>query len=184
MTVLGSIAGALATTLAAIIAGTIAFLSAILSKEQKTSEFRQSWIDSLRNDLADFVGETAVLVAYGIDKGQLGADLTAFLDAHYDGVCKAAAAYHRILLRLNPVEHKELLGSLRIAYLLYAGEGELTTVAVEQVLEKVVANGQVVLKTEWKRVKRGEAAYFLTKYGALLVALFALAKLVLLWSGR
>jgi hypothetical protein len=52
--------------IAAIITGAIAFLASVLSKEQKTSEFRQAWIDALRNDLAEltslalvFSGKTA-----------------------------------------------------------------------------------------------------------------------------
>lgn len=36
---------------AALIAATVSLLGLIISKEQKTSEFRQAWIDALRSDL-------------------------------------------------------------------------------------------------------------------------------------
>ena len=87
----------------------VAGLNAILTKEQKTSEFRQMWIDALRNDLADFVGETEVFMAYAIYKKGRGESGTEFFDAHNEALRKAAAAYHRIRLRLNPEEHQQLL---------------------------------------------------------------------------
>ena len=37
---------------AALIAGLISLLGLIISKEQKTSEFRQAWIDGLRSELS------------------------------------------------------------------------------------------------------------------------------------
>lgn len=40
---------------AASIAGLLAFLSLIIAKENKTSEFRQAWIDSLRLDLSKLI---------------------------------------------------------------------------------------------------------------------------------
>jgi hypothetical protein len=43
---------------AAVIAGAVAFLASVFSKEQKTSEFRQAWIDSLRNDLSELISIT------------------------------------------------------------------------------------------------------------------------------
>jgi hypothetical protein len=49
-------AGPTATVLAALIAASITFLISVFTKEAKVSEFRQAWIESLRNDLAKFVG--------------------------------------------------------------------------------------------------------------------------------
>ena len=43
------------TIAAALISGTIAFLNLIISKEQAVSEFRQRWIDALREEIADFL---------------------------------------------------------------------------------------------------------------------------------
>lgn len=46
---------AVATVVASLITGTIALVNLTLSKEQKVSEFRQPWIDGLRDDLSKFV---------------------------------------------------------------------------------------------------------------------------------
>jgi len=43
---------------AVVIAGAVAFLASVFSKAQKTSEFRQAWIDSLRNDLSELISIT------------------------------------------------------------------------------------------------------------------------------
>jgi hypothetical protein len=47
---------AVGAVIAAIIAGSIALLGLIISKEQKVSEFRQQWIDALRQDIAPLYG--------------------------------------------------------------------------------------------------------------------------------
>src|SRR5450759_2566061 len=44
----------IATIIAALIAAAFSFVNLTLTKEQKTSEFRQAWIDALRQDLATF----------------------------------------------------------------------------------------------------------------------------------
>ena len=54
---------------AASIAGLLAFLGLIIAKENKTSEFRQAWIDSLRLDLSKLISNArairgAVAVGY------------------------------------------------------------------------------------------------------------------------
>ncbi|HKE96605.1 MAG TPA: hypothetical protein VKB34_20010, partial [Povalibacter sp.] len=45
---------AIATVVASLIAGVFSFVNLTLNKEQKTSEFRQAWIDALRADLSAF----------------------------------------------------------------------------------------------------------------------------------
>jgi hypothetical protein len=43
---------AVGAVVSASIGGLLAFLGLVIAKENKTSEFRQAWIDSLRQDLA------------------------------------------------------------------------------------------------------------------------------------
>lgn len=47
---------AVATVVASLIAAAVAFVNLTLTKELTTSEFRQAWIDALREDLAKFLG--------------------------------------------------------------------------------------------------------------------------------
>ena len=49
------------TILAAFISSAAAILGLIISKESKISEFRQKWIDDLRNELADVIAQAAAL---------------------------------------------------------------------------------------------------------------------------
>nr|WP_315485641.1 hypothetical protein [uncultured Undibacterium sp.] len=50
-----SISPAVGAITAALIGGTISITSMMSSKDQKTTEFRQKWIDMLRNKISDFV---------------------------------------------------------------------------------------------------------------------------------
>src|SRR5687767_10885416 len=103
-----------ATIVAAILAAVIAFVGTVLGKDQKTSEFRQAWIDSLREDLADFVSFTDVLLDLTFHKAEEeGADAAiAHLTSKADDVAAAGARYNRIMLRLNPHEHTRLIAAI------------------------------------------------------------------------
>ena len=46
---------------AAIVGGFFSFVSLVSSKEQKVSEFRQEWIDGLRDDLSVFFSSARAL---------------------------------------------------------------------------------------------------------------------------
>jgi len=46
---------AIGPIIAAIIGAVVTLASLIISKESKLSEFRQAWIDSLRQEIADFL---------------------------------------------------------------------------------------------------------------------------------
>lgn len=46
---------AVGAVLAATIAGGMSFLGSVFSKDQKTSEFRQAWIDGLRSEISQLI---------------------------------------------------------------------------------------------------------------------------------
>jgi len=74
----------------------------------------------------------------------------------------------RIELRLNPKEHRDLIGKLRST--VRFNSVEVADIASHtQAVESLLADVQIVLKTEWKRVKRGEPIYWLTKWISLLI---------------
>ena len=108
---------AIATVVAALIAAAMSFISLTLNKEQKTSEFRQAWIDGLREDLAaffacarSFARATQELAAFG--KGSKdGAPLAITEDKVSDIRYQIAENRYRIQLRLNAKEseHQILL---------------------------------------------------------------------------
>ena len=167
----------LGPVLAALIAASAAFLASVLSKESKTSEFRQAWIDHLRDDLADFVAAYALLT----DMAQSVNDDDGFnewVKLVKSEMLQVESAKARIVLRLNPDEHDRLISkisALTSHEAIYGDEHDR-----DRMLDTLVSESQLVLKLEWRRVKRGERAYQLTKWASLgVVAFLMVAALIL-----
>lgn len=185
---------AIATLVAALITGSIAFVNLTLNKEQNTSEFRQAWIDALREDLAQFLGAARsfaraieVLHTFGPDyksKVPLTISEEKISDLRY----QAAETFCRIQLRLNSnePEHVELLRLLRRAIdeqnamLSSGGPIQPTMKAIETATEYA----QPVLKAEWDRVKEGELPFRIARnWVAPIIVVLSLAFVVFLWNG-
>lgn len=154
----------LGPVLAAAIAGAIAFLASVFTKENKVSEFRQAWIDALRDDISDFVGTFYWVSDIAPRKPD---DLTEMKEEFV----KLERMQARIELRLNDKkEHKELLRKLH-------GIVRLETFNIQdsrtrdKALHAFVAESRKILKKEWKRVKRGEITYQITKWVSLAIVL-------------
>lgn len=160
---------AIGAVVAALVAGGIAYTNLVAGKESKVSEFRQAWIDALREDLAALFSNTRTLArAYQEFRAPpppeiakaFGIDSTKITEVRHG----AADTYHRILLRLNPGQddHRELRRLLKVMinaqheYMTNeSGNVEVPLAAVKAAAE----NAEAVLKTEWTRVKKGEIAY-------------------------
>jgi hypothetical protein len=163
---------------AAIIAGAVAFLASVLSKEQKTSEFRQAWIDSLRDDLSELI---SIALQIGDElqvRHKRGEDIQALrghLRSREPEFLRLQACKARIQLRLNPKEHVVLLNAVNAM-------SEPSEHDVKG--EVLIAEGQKVLKSEWKRVKRGERVFFVTKWLSLIVFLIGIIIAVAMVWGK
>src|SRR6266849_5226621 len=105
---------AIGSITAALIGGAIAFLSSVLSKEQKTSEFRQAWIDSVLEDIAEFIGAVESLMgSLCFQFTTTGRDAAlAYLTSAEPQIRTLLGTYYRVRLRLNPAEHEQLLSAL------------------------------------------------------------------------
>jgi hypothetical protein len=142
---------------AAIITALITFLGLIISKENKTSEFRQAWIDALR---ADFSSLLAHLHALRGTIKVLGITPESWKEARPD-IVAVNQALSGIRLRLNPTEKQSktifvLLDSLEAKF----KPGEALIDCDFGGLEKeLIKEAQVFLKTEWKRVRSGELVF-------------------------
>lgn len=176
---------AIGAVTAAIIAGGISFVVTVLAKEQKTSEFRQAWIDALRNDVSDFISTVGTLSSFlRLKRGQPPADLLAFLEQRSDDVHRMGVSYNRILLRLNPREHTKLTTRLKdLLSVMSSYEKALDEKHVDQLTDEVVAEAQRILKAEWRRVKRGEIVFRATKYISLALVILAVAFAVAVAGG-
>ncbi|MGZ5199391.1 MAG: hypothetical protein ACXWC4_06425 [Telluria sp.] len=163
--------------LAAIVGGIVVFVSAVLTKENKTSEFRQEWIDELRSDLAEFISGTTELLAGARAKG--GDEAKDFLFGNFAVVHKIELLEHRIVLRLNAKEHVKLINLVREFRLkilqAYSAADRDTRRMLEQTLTNAILDeSQRILKEEWERVKKGERTFQFTKWGALGAAILFL----------
>ena len=152
---------------AALVAGFFSLMNIVLAKEQKVSEFRQQWINDLRSDLAQFsslvVTISGMHISFRTSAGlRIGESsppdrLGEFHRERVNEFIDVGMLYGRIRLRLNPDEHEDLLDSIEALNMCLE-----TTTPFDSVSEKrdeMIAAAVTTIKTEWKRVKRGEREY-------------------------
>ncbi|PBP99750.1 hypothetical protein CCL17_17605 [Pseudomonas congelans] len=189
----GAVLSIMGPVIAAMIAGAIAFIVSVLTKENKTSEFRQAWIENLRNDVAELLSETNILSGmFEIDvvrgPGDRAEASRKFWRDHRSELAKITAAHNRIVLRLNAAEHLRLISKLqeveRSHFSSIKKNGELC--------DEVTAEVAIILKAEWERVKQGENTFrqikrcakwvFLVTSGLMLLVLVVWLLSLLFWS--
>jgi flagellin-specific chaperone FliS len=161
---------------AAFIAGFFGFINLITSKDQKTSEFRQEWIDSLRNELSEFCSSVSTFCSFLMHFEEIHNDnfesknkaRLNFFENNTKLINSITESYNKIRLRLNPEDDKELLDRLKKVYDLAASQALPTSVQqVSEVTNLLIKESQILLKKEWKRVKKGETSFWLSKWVAL-----------------
>jgi len=143
---------------AAMVAGLVSFCVTVLAKEQKTSEFRQAWIDALRQELSDFAAvaisltDAIRLILNEPNSKQRIQDY--LLKERHSEVKELESLHVRILLRLNPDEHKKFIQLIEAAYKYSAAREAHGSTAGEKLISDFIQASQQVLKKEWRRVKR------------------------------
>lgn len=136
---------------AAVIAASAAFIGVVLGKEQKTTEFRQDWINAQRSDLARVLTLASNARTQACDKK---AEILIDFDE----------ALSRIRLRENPEkeEWKSVLEALdRLRDAAFAKEYGIDPMSDQN---RVIALSQVLLKAEWSRVRAGETWFKAAKW--------------------
>jgi hypothetical protein len=148
---------------AAIIAGLVAFFSLVITKEQSVSALRQSWVDSLRTDVAAVVACVYGIYGSSILRSEESGPLWL---RHKSELCRFQELVARIRLRLNPAENgakegpatHEILATLHELEAIFRSQTPNLS-SVEPLLTRLVTSTQVVLKENWERVKHGEPIY-------------------------
>ena len=159
---------------AALITAMISFVNLTLNKEQKTSEFRQAWIDGLRSDLAIFFSSARALcrVMQEVRSPHSSDEDVEYFRFTKDQVSKmrfeGADALYRIKLRLNKneAEHIELDRLLNVTTATQNKiniEKGLDYSEALKAIESASSYSQDILKSEWERVKRGEKSFQVAK---------------------
>lgn len=167
---------------AALVAGFFSVLSLIVSKEQKISEFRQQWIDSLRQELSDHMA--AVVSLSSMRELQSDTD-TEFVKETGNIQERVTATYTSIKLRVNPDDSDQKIKSLNREVLRLLDEGRTLYNDKKWKEARVNCNELTeasipMLKEEWKRVKRGERIYVWSRRVA--TGIFALSLIALIWT--
>lgn len=146
---------AIAALVVGLVAGVVSLVVSILAKDQKTSEFRQSWIDGLRNDVSQLVAIYEVVTFTAeIVRERTQSEIEAYVLSQQKDFLELAMLSSRIQLRLNVDEHQELIALLKSAVHPSAVDSDS-----DVHVNGIVAATQTILKTEWERVKRGEPSF-------------------------
>ena len=160
---------------AAIIASFFSFLGLIIAKEQKTSEFRQAWIDSLRNEISQLIA-SANAIHVAMTSQRLESVTSAWNVVRDDFVAINEAAA-RIRLRLNPNEElsKAVLAKIEEIEGLLAPRKLPDYTELNQKEKELVSQASALLKEEWRRVKKGEPTFRVAKWGVVVAMLLLVA---------
>lgn len=134
-----------ASVIAAIIAAAAAGVGLVITKENKTSEFRQAWIDGLRDELAELMESFIRVRREGGEQ---------YVETYRKIYFLSAKVKLRLSSKNRTDEESQLLGIIENYILKMDLSSDITDV-VKQYFEC----SSSILKTEWERVKRGEKKY-------------------------
>lgn len=148
----------------------------IISKEQKTSEFRQQWIDALRQEVAEFLGYAEITATLrsmlDLDECEPAKEKTKIAEGLLrikDEARESERLYHQLLLKLNPNEHCNIVQVLNELRDEINKEAPASSFARDQIEQRLITQVQEALRAEWNRVKRGELVYRIAKFGTMVV---------------
>lgn len=164
------------TLFAASMAGIFSLFTLINNKEQKVSEFRQSWIDGLRNEVTTIVASLYYIsYYYSTRTQQKPADADDIQESHKEYVKSCTS----ILTRINAQDPDDALREKNQAFLDSLNNIQNTfntnNYAEAAALSKnLIDDSKPLLKAEWERVKAGEKSYRRTKWMAVGLSLFGI----------
>jgi hypothetical protein len=160
---------AMATVTASLIAATISFVNLTLTKELKTSEFRQEWINDLRDELSVFFACARAFSRATEEQyyfGESSSEENVFkisTDKISEIRYQVGEAYSKIILQLNYKEqdHEELVRMMKIVISKQNEALSKKSDSTETIKAISIATdySRTLIKKEWDRVKAGEPAY-------------------------
>ncbi|MCL6416843.1 hypothetical protein MIB92_14375 [Aestuariirhabdus sp. Z084] len=180
---------ALGGVVAATLTGIFSFVSLINQKEGKISEFRQDWIDSLRDDISkitsciDRISNSWQLIQIRENAKENAFEGTDWLEDFHKSSRRDLMTFdecrYRVLLRLNREEDSELISKLEKAKEHLSDPDSMSNkYEIKNLINDVVRLSQDLLKKEWQVVKSGEKAYKNTKRATVSVVLIFVGILI------
>ena len=148
----------------ALIAVLASFLGLIISKEHTISEFRQKWIDEIRDDIASLIGNlTQYHISWMIQDKK--AKKITFLAENTSLINDTFGLLRRIQLRLNPIKDKSLIDKLlEIEKVMVSPEKLDEDECFQKLTDGLLSQSHEMLKTEWDKVKSGEPIFYIFKW--------------------
>jgi hypothetical protein len=158
---------AIGVVIAAGVAAMASLLGLVISKEQKTSEFRQAWIDSLRTEIASLIAHANAIHGAAMTNLKTPDAIWSVVREDYVGINDATA---KIRLRLNPSEKESQAVLTAISEIEgIINPGSIDAKRLNETEKKLVADAHILLKKEWKRVRRGEPIFAILRMLLFLV---------------
>lgn len=154
---------AIGAVVASVIAGVVSLLGLIISKEQKTSEFRQAWINDLRKEVSILVSHTITIQGYLATSPKNDGDL--WQKTREDMLwLNRANSMIRLLLNKREEPSEAILCTITDLENHFSSESKYDQDELHRVQDMLVEQVCVVLKEEWNRVRKGELTYRIAKF--------------------
>lgn len=179
---------AIAALIGAWISAAFTFFSIQNQRHSKISDFRQAWINDLRNEIACFVSTLQKSIFLQKKRDRLRTQNEEAIRKELDDVffsTYGSLVQHKaqIRLRLNREDTQERLKKLNL-YLLDHISTAVECIdnrefdKCENLIEKIEFTSTKILKSEWERVKRGEKGNQITNKFGTAILLFVLLGLM------
>jgi len=174
----GQLLVAVGAIIAALIAGAFSYFNLITAKESKVSEFRQQWIDALRQEIATYVSRIRTLMALGVSDESSNTETNLELLKERSRLHEEAlAAYSAIHLRINKNEVDKYAKGLNDEFIKALEDAqedfEFGDNDLKLGLKEVISKAAPVLKHEWNRVRAGESSYRCAKWMSWIIIIGA-----------
>lgn len=157
---------------AALLTGFFSFMNMVSAKENKVSEFRLSWVDGLRNEIAEYISAAQELVRvsktfnskdFNTDKEKQSLRIDWYKETR-GAFSRAIESLTKIQLRLNAdhisedakTPEAELMKAISAARI-FAVKGDLENILSS--CNDIRTKAAPILKSTWILVKRGEIGY-------------------------
>lgn len=154
-----------ATITAAGVGAAIALIGLVANKENKTSEFRQQWVDALRQDIASLIG-ILFAIKGGVEDSNKAAESLSMLNA-------------RIYLRFKYGDKESVALQLALQNAMKLELLKADDKTFKMAIDHLIDESQKLLKREWQVVKEGERTYRLLIRS--LVFLLPILALIFVW---
>lgn len=171
-----------AAVITAVLALSGSLFVAFFSRAQKVAEFRQAWIDSLREDCAEFISQSISLsskidslltidrdIKYNTKYQNMMINNSSkkgeIIESYNEELIKSINTMSKLILRLNKTEHQstiELINTIQYSYVDPNTRDANMEFNFTESLHRIEMLRNIfhdILKLEWNRVRDGEILF-------------------------